>query len=245
MFRSRFTGRVNLRPENQLILHHAELDEADFSNRELVQISVQGSRLTDCRFDKVRVESASFGAGKQVSRYIDCTFDGSRIKFGPGGYARFERCSFRDTDLRNWFCFSVELIDCTFSGRLRRSVFNGTVSEERRSRAGRDRNEFRGNDFSAMDLVDVGFRTGIDLSLQRLPSGDPYLYLTDASAAVQRAREAVIRWEDLSQRQKAMNFIGTLEDTLSGGQNQLLLRKSNYSHLPKELIDSIFVLLAE
>ena len=57
---------------------------------------------------------------------------------------------------------------------------------------GRTSNEFRGNDFSGMDLIDVGFRTGIDLSLQRLPTGAQYVYLADAERALQRAREQVV-----------------------------------------------------
>jgi hypothetical protein len=245
IFRTRITGQVNLRPEDRLVLRHADLDGADFSDRELVQISVQASRLTNCRFDRIRVKSASFGAGRQTSYYAGCVFDGARIRFGPGGYTRFENCSFQDTDLRDWFCFDVELVNCTFSGRLSRSVFNGTVPEEDRSAAGRVHNEFHGNDFSAMELIDVAFRTGIDLSMQRLPSGDPYLYLPDAPAAVLHARRAVMQWEGLPLRQKAMTFIRTLEGELSGGQSQLLLRKSDYSRLPKQVVDSVFDPLAE
>lgn len=236
---------MNLSPEDRLVLEHAELEGEDFSNRKFVQISVQASRLADCRFNKVRVESASFGAGRQMSYYIGCSFDGCRIRFGPGGFTRFERCSFRDTDLRDWFCFSVELVDCTFSGRLRRSVFNGTVPEEGRSTARRDRNEFCGNDFSAMELIDVAFRTGIDLRLQRLPSGDRYLYLPDAPVAVRRAQEAAIHYGDPSQRRGIMTFISTLEDELSGGQNQLLLRKDSYSNLPEQVVASVFDLLTQ
>jgi hypothetical protein len=53
---------------------------------------------------------------------------------------------------------------------MRRSFFNGTVREELVEALGRTSNEFRGNDFSGMDLIDVDLPTGIDLSLQRLPT---------------------------------------------------------------------------
>jgi hypothetical protein len=119
---------------------------------------------------------------------------------------------FKEVDLRDWFCFTVELIDCTFSGRMRGAFFNGTVPEESRSVVGRERNEFRGNDFSQMELIDVDFRTGIDLFQQRLPSGPEYLYLPDAAEAVQRARAELVHWEDLDLRQQAMPLITILEE---------------------------------
>jgi hypothetical protein len=243
-FRAHSTGRVDVRSDDRLVLNHAELHGAEFSGRKLVQLSVAESRLVDCRFDGMRVENASLGAGRKMSHYIGCVFDGARLKFDAGGYARFERCSFRQTDLRDWFCFAVELVDCTFSGRLRKAVFNGVVPPEDRAAAGRNRNEFRGNDFSGMDLVDVGFRTGIDLTLQRLPSGPPYLYLPDAVAAVRRAREGVAECKDPAVRQKAMALIGALEDELSEGQRQLFLRKDAYARLPEDAVDAVFRLLA-
>ena len=142
-----------------------------------------------------------------------------------------------------WFCFAVELVDCTFTGRLRKAIFNGTVPAEQRSMAGRISNDFRGNDFSGMDLRDVGFRTGIDLTLQRLPTGSQYLYVEDATGAVHRARNAVAHWEDLALRREAMVLIEILESEISEGQRQLLLRKDDYSSFPGEAIDALFGLL--
>src|SRR5207249_3288798 len=111
----------------RIVLRHSQLRGEDFSGRTLVQFAAESARLELCRFDGIRIENASFGAGGAPSEYIDCTFDGARLRFGPGGYARFVRCSFRDVDIRDWFCFTVELVDCTFGGRMRRVVFNGTV----------------------------------------------------------------------------------------------------------------------
>lgn len=91
---------------------------------------------------------------------------------------------------------------CTFSGRLRKAVFNGTVPHDTRAMLGREHNEFGGNDFAAMDLLDVAFRTGIDLSKQRLPSGPEYLYLPAAADAIQRARAEVLGWHDLDLRRQ-------------------------------------------
>ncbi len=242
-FGARSTGRMRIRPEDHLVLDHAKLTGEDFSGRKLLQLSVAGSRLVGCSFSKIRARSASLGEGREMSHYIDCTFDGSRLALRAGGFARFERCSFRDVDLRDWFCFAVELVDCTFTGRLRKAIFNGTVPAEQRSMAGRISNDFRGNDFSGMDLRDVGFRTGLDLTLQRLPTGSQYLYVEDATGAVHRARNAVAHWEDLALRREAMVLIEILESEISEGQRQLLLRKDDYSSFPGEAIDALFGLL--
>ena len=229
----------------RVVLDHEELRGVDFSGRNLAQLSASGSRLEACRFDRCRIEDASFGARRETSEYVECSFDGARIHFGPGGYVRFVRCSFRDVDLRDWFCFTVELIDCTFSGRLRKAFFNGTVPEDKRPSAGRKRNDFVGNDFSAMTLIDVGFRTGIDLAQQKLPSGPDYIYLPDAADAVQRARAIVVGWDDLSLRQPALTLVNLLEEDVVAGQRQLLLRPADYANLGKEAVDAVMALLRE
>jgi uncharacterized protein YjbI with pentapeptide repeats len=166
---ARLVGHVGVNSIRRLVFDHEEVDGGDFSGRHLDQFVSIGSRFQSCRFVKMRIEGGSFGAGRETSEYLDCTFDGSRISFGPGGYTRFVRCSFRNVDLRDWFCFSVEIVDCVFTGRLQKVVFNGTVPEADRKDAGRDQNQFEGNDFSGAVLIDVDFRTGIDMERQRMP----------------------------------------------------------------------------
>ena len=123
-----------------------------------------------CLQDRVQIQSAAFGSGRETSEFVDCTFNGARMNMAPGGFARFVRRSFRDVNIQDWACFTVEMIDCTFTGRLDTAIFNGTVPEDKRGIIGRASNEFHGNDFSAMNLIDVAFRTGIDLTKQVLPS---------------------------------------------------------------------------
>lgn len=235
-------GRARIRPEDRVFLDHVELSDADFSGRKLVQLAVAGSRLVGCRFENVRVRGASMGAGRKMSHYVECSFDGARMTMGPGGYARFERCSFQDVDLRDWFCFAVEMIDCRFTGRLRKGIFNGSVPEDQRQVTGRSRNEFHGNDFSGMELIGVTFRTGIDLSRQLLPVGSEYLYMVDAAVGVQRARAAVTAWHDLAARREALTLIDILAAEVSGGQRQMLLRRDDYP-LPAKILDSVLALL--
>lgn len=242
-FRAKPVGVTRIDDSQRVVLDHDRLVGADFSGRKLVQFSANGSRLERCRFDKAKIDSGSFGAGRETSEYVDCSFDGARIRFGPGGNARFVRCSFRDVDLRDWFCFGVELIDCTFSGRMRKAFFNGAVPEDKRAMIGREHNEFHGNDFSAMTLIDVGFRSGVDLTQQQLPSGPDYLYVPDAAEAVQRARAGVIGWDDLDLRQPATTIIKILEEEVAAGQSQLFLRPADYSKLRKDAVDAVMALL--
>jgi uncharacterized protein YjbI with pentapeptide repeats len=170
--RATIKGRVDVPKDAYLTFERAELVGETFSGRKLDQMGMSASSFTGCEFTDMRIGNwVTGGARTTVTRYTECVFDRSRIRFNPGGLARFERCSFRDVDLRDWMCFETELVDCVFTGRMRRSFFNGTVREELVEALGRTSNEFRGNDFSGMDLIDVDFRTGIDLSLQRLPTG--------------------------------------------------------------------------
>src|SRR5439155_13553556 len=206
-FEARVVRRKRVRDDQRIVLQDVSLQEESFSDKKLVQFSAAGCSLESCRFDGIRIESASFGAGVKTSKYLGCSFNGAHITFGGGNRARFVNCSFQDVDLKNWFSYTTELIDCAFSGKMRKAVFHGTVPERVRASVGRVRNEFRGNDFSTMDLYDVAFRSGIDLTLQKLPSSETYLYIPDARAAVRAARAEVTAWTDLELRQAAMALI--------------------------------------
>jgi hypothetical protein len=227
---------VKIGHDDILEFNHVKKRDEDYSGRELLKISAIESQLTGCRFDGVRVDSAALGAGRRMSHFTECVFDHSRINFGAGGRVRFEQCSFRDTVLRGWFCFDVELVDCTFTGRLEKAVFNGTVREDHQQDLGRRMNEFRGNDFSEMELVDVAFRTGIDLSLQRLPSGPGYLYVPDAGPVVRHARAVVEAWTDAGLRKNASGLLGTLESQVNEGQAQLILRKADWNGMANQMV---------
>jgi hypothetical protein len=236
-FEAHPVGKTKIDESQRVVLDHLELRGVDFSGRNLVQFAASGSRLEACRFDSAEIEDGSFGAGRDTSEYVECSFDGARIRFGPGGYAPFVRRSFRDVDLRDWYCFAVELIDCTFTGRLRKAFFNGTVPEDKRSNAGRERNEFRGNDLSAMTLIDVAFRTGIDLTQQKPPAGTDYIYVPNAHETVQRAHASVIGWDDLGLRQPAMKLVDLLAQDIAAGQRQLFLRPADYTKLGKDAVE--------
>lgn len=244
--KARSKGFISITDDQCIVLDHARLHGQDYSGRKLLQFATIGSHLAACNFDQIQIQSAAFGSGTETSEFVECTFNGARMNMAPGGFARFVRCSFHNVTIRNWTCFAVEMIDCKFSGRLETTIFNGTVPEDERAIIGRTSNEFHGNDFSAMDFIDVAFRTGIDLTQQVLPSGKDYLYLPHAASAVAYTKSRVGGWADEEARRDAMVIIQALEYSLSGGQQQLLLRASDsYEIFPRKVVDDLFSLLRQ
>jgi hypothetical protein len=224
------------------VLSRRRLFAADFSRRGIAQFSAEGCRFEHCRFDDAVIGYGSFGAGRAVSEYVGCTFSGAKIHMGPGGFARFVDCTFEGVSIDNWFCQAVELVGCTFSGRMRKAVFHGRVRPEDRDITGRTVNQFEGNDFSRAELVDVSFRSGIDLSLQRLPVGPEYVHLRDARAAIQRARVAFNGWDDQEAKKRATGVLAVMEQDVLEGQEQLLVRAEDYPRASRtairELLDA-------
>jgi len=235
--RAKHVGRVRINPADFLEIDREQLVRADFSGRQLEQFVAVEARFERCRFDGIQIRDACFGEGRRTSHYVECSFDGGRITGRPRGNARFERCSFRDIDIREWFCFSVEMIDCVFTGKLHKVVFNGSVPDFVRQRIRRDRNEFHGNDFYGAKLIDVAFRAGIDLTLQRLPIGPEYLYLPDARSAIASARRQLIEWTEPDRRSDALALLRGLESETEGGQEQLFLRPADFRGIGRRDVD--------
>ena len=93
----------------------------------------------------------------------------------------------------------------------------------------REVNEFDGNDFSGADLLKVDFRGGIDLSRQRLPCGDDYLYLPDAAATIERALTLLPDQVPAELAERVTFFLrGVLGREIDMGQPQLFLRKQDF-----------------
>ena len=188
--------------------------------------------------------------------YTECSFDGSQLGGTGWGRARFVRCSFRNVRLRGLFGFDAEFVDCVFTGLAEHCVFNGAPNtdldqvreladrmadllgpaeraalQRRIDEAPPDRtaNEFRGNDFSGMELIDVDFRDGIDLTAQRFPPGDEYAIVLDASAAIARARGEVRFWDYDAGREFGLALLRRLAAKVDDGQEQLYLRRADWS----------------
>jgi hypothetical protein len=142
-------------------------------------------------------------------------------------------------------CSTVELVDCTFSGVLQTAVFKGAVPPQDQKAVGRVRNEFRGNDFSACRLIDVGFRGGIDLDAQRLPTDPKYLYLRRADKAVSGAVKRVGEWTDSAKRSHVSGLMQALGMEVASGQKQLLLNPDTFTSVDRGVLDEVFAVLRD
>jgi len=210
-------------PSKWLLLEHVDEVGVQRSNLKLDSFAVSGSRFQDCTFENIEAGTLDLATGMEASRYVDCTFTGLKTRHMHAGNARFERCMFIDVDFHDWRCFSVEMVDCTFAGRLRGGYFHGTVPPDKRSWVGRDRNEFHGNDFSQAVFGDVDFRTGIDLTQQRLPEGDQYLYLPEPAAAIAHVRSEIATWPAGKPLNQAESLLDVMDRDVRAGQHQLFL----------------------
>ncbi|MBP2328479.1 hypothetical protein JOF56_008864 [Kibdelosporangium banguiense] len=212
-------------PADRLILDAVELDDADFSGRDLKYAGVvNGSTLTRCDFSRSKFTSGSLGAGYETSTFVECVFDRCTMKDLSPGRATFVNCSFRDVKIRNFFCHTAQFVDCTFTGRIRKAIFSARPTATTRN-LGRDRNEYRGNDFSGARLEDTSFRGGIDLDLQRLPEGSEYLIVRNAGDVLERAVEYVAAWSEEDLRQDALIKLGVLGSNVEGGQRDLFVNR--------------------
>jgi hypothetical protein len=244
-YEAKIVGRKDVPQDQRVVLDHVRLTGEDYSGRKLIQFCTIGCRLEGCRFVGARIDDAQFGSGREMSEFVECIFDGARL-VGVGSRSRFVRCSFRDIDASNWIFNRAELIDCTFTGRLRKAIFSGAVPQQFRADVGRERNEFHGNDFSGMELIDVTFRAGIDLTQQQLPSGSQFIYLPDAGEIVNGARSDVATWPESKDQKTAMGILNTLADEVKAGQKQLLLRPDDWfglGGLPRDGVEKTFALL--
>lgn len=199
-----------------------------------------GCLFEECDFSEMRVPAMTFASGTEPTRYVACKFDGSKIKAVVVGQARFERCSFLNVDITGLFGHATEFVDCIFSGVLRNSVFFGRVFGNQAAYTSRRINEFRNNDFSAMTFVGVDFRHGVDLSQQRLPAGEQYLYLAAAAEKLSALRQKYLQQPSSTRRQEVFEFLQFPEEQLRDGQQSLFLSKDLWPSMKPRTIDEIW-----
>ncbi|GLW34759.1 hypothetical protein [Actinoplanes regularis] len=185
------------------------------------------------------------------------------------GYTRFVDCTFRNVRFVGCIANHLEFVGCAFIGRITglemcgifpmaeneyRSVVASLARQGKpeppgyRELALRERNEIRDNDFTAAELIDVNFRFGVDLTAQRLPAGDDYLYLPDAETTLLRGL-ATLEHDSSPTAGSAMRFLRILLDKEIGtGQRQLLLRAKDYERkkvVPPDIQLAVDVLRTE
>jgi uncharacterized protein YjbI with pentapeptide repeats len=192
----------------------ARLVQVDISDWTFESFRSFNSVFERCDFSRVTFESVALGstgpAGTQwnhvawpQSVYRDCVFE--RTRFGSDntffGNARFERCLFDRAKLRKMvFTQEVEFVDCEFRGKVQEVNFWGRP-KDRDMVLGRDRNEFRGNDFTQAELVWVAFND-IDLRAQTFPGLPNYALLDRFDERAAAALAIIETWPDEGVKEK-------------------------------------------
>lgn len=214
-----------------------EACDQDFSGLKPKKIlGVAESRFIRCSFERLRAPKVCFGAGPTQSVYVECSFDHSRFKANAPGNARFERCTFRDVKIDYMIGQGLEFIDCIFTGRIKDVVFWGSVGMDLLVKAyGRVTNEFTGNDLSGADLIDCGFRGGVDLTENTLPLGTGTLVALDGAEALARVKRRVLEMPESPLRERVENLVKADEMSMrmGRGQEHLWVRRDDTQRLMK------------
>jgi hypothetical protein len=222
---AREVGKSPLDSDDFMFIRGHRLLGETISGAGKLNLDVQDCRFERCRFEymKFRRWSSCLAAGTERSYNLDCVFDGSRFTHLGVGQARFERCQFRNVHITNLFSHAAEFVDCNFTGKLKGAVFFGNVVGNLAEHTTRKRNEIRGNDFSALKMMDCDFRQGVDLRLQKLPAGDDYLHLTDAGRKLQAMRQRYLQQPASKLRTQIFQFLDCHEEEVREGQAELFM----------------------
>lgn len=187
----------------------------DLSGQELGFFVADGSTFERCDFSGTSFEKFLVGH-KRPTRFVDCTFRRTRFPLRNLHLrqVRFERCVFDGAQLRGMRTDTMtEFVDCTFRGRVWHVIFRGDLHRE-----------WRGNDFSEAELVDVDFRD-IDLRAQRWPADESeYAVIDRIDERVAAALEAELPKEAV----RTLTFLGDVAWRDPNGL--LLLRKKELGH---------------
>jgi uncharacterized protein YjbI with pentapeptide repeats len=238
---ARAVDRIDPSSLRRLRFENETLVSRGFADADVDDFGAVASVFDRCDFSGLKAESASFGGGGDDSRYVECSFDRARIAHSIVGRARFERCTFRDVRLGQFWAQDAEFVGCVFSGSIRQAIFHGCPLHED---VGRTRNEFVRNDFAGAFLHDVAFRAGVDLSDQDLPTGANYLLCSDGKNAVARARARIGEHRGAPDYGHAESLIQVLERDLRNGQGQLFLCLSSLERKGGPATDAILQALA-
>jgi hypothetical protein len=213
-----------------LIFRDEHIVAETFHGEKIVGFEARGAHFEHCDFSGMRVLNASLGEGDgEISRYVDCVFDGLHVDRILDGNAILTQCSFRDVSIKRWIATETQMVDCVFTGKIRDANILGTVPSHRAEALGRTHNLIVNNDFTEADLSSVAFLCGVDLSRQRLPVGEGYIYISQGARAVAAAREASGTFVG-REKDDFEVAISMVERLLEEGQEQIFLRLDDYRH---------------
>lgn len=211
-----------------VLLQRATIADVDLSRATFDRIAPSACTFVRCDFRTASLDRRLQPLFKARRRNVfrDCRFDGADLRsIDPGG-SRFERCMFDGADLHGWSAVAAEFVECHFAGKIEHVRFYGRPwGQTADFLPHRTVNEFRGNDFRGVELVDVVFLTGIDVGKQRWPEGDEYIHLDRIHQRLTRGRAEILRWKDLEARGEALQMVQSLS-FLYMQQNDVVARRT-------------------
>ncbi|WP_175926373.1 hypothetical protein [Burkholderia cepacia] len=228
-------ARKNIDASEVLHLDHVHVSDVSYSGKNVSRLVVTQSKFESCDFSHMKAGQACFGAGMERSIYKKCTFDNSVIRASAPGVARFEECTFLGSHFSELNCRNVEFVDCVFSGSIDKGYFCGSINA---NGLPIKKIEFHGNDFSLAELIDIDFRSGIDLAKQKLPIGDQYFYI-DRVEDFLDGLDSLVSMAPLEEK-KILNVLRQMiERDFSGGQLQIFLNSNGFPDTFRATFDRI------
>lgn len=228
----------------------AALERVDLSGCRFGTFSAAASEFRECDFRRATFAGeGQFGNVGRQTRYVACRFDSSDLRaMWNLGNVRFERCSFDNAKIHDWWGDAAEFVDCHFAGRLTMCRFVGRIwsptwLERGRLDPPRERNEFRGNDFREADPIDCRFAYGIEIGANRWPTGPEYVLLDRLPERIARARAIVEQWADEAARKEAMSILKIYSRHGYEEQQELFARRDNVGTSPT--VEETWRILAE
>ena len=127
---------------------------------------------------------------------------------------------------------SAMIASCSRAGSAASSVRCPTLT--RPCQPARTVNEVRGNDFSQAKLEDMDFRGGVELSRQKLPGGEDYLFVADTCSAFAIAKELASSIKDADEIKRSQSLANLLAFYCSNGQSAQLFRVAIWGAFERE-----------
>ena len=241
----RSKGYVKIPLEGRVFVDHEQVVGVDYSALALKRFGSHGSRFENCKFEGLRLDSLSFGAGKVPSEYYNCSFDGSTFYANTLlGRARFVGCTFRNIRSSRFKLAAGDLIDCVFTGKMDRTQIWGRTGPDADVYGDRV-NTIEGNDFSGVDFGDTDFRFGVDLREQILPTGEDYLFIPDAGQVLARAYKEAVTMTDLETRAVMIRMIEQHQEYVAAGQRDLFSSKRRIPKFIRDDFKNFFDLISK
>lgn len=231
-----------------VLLQHATVADVDFGRASFDRLAPTACTFVSCDFRRATLDKKLLPLFRAKERNVfrACRFDGVDLRGVDPRASRFEACVFDGADMSGWSASTAEFVDCHFGGRTAHVRFYGRPWGPGAADLDLKRtvNEFRGNDFSEAELVDVTFVMGIDIGSQRWPQTKDYVRLDRIHQRLTRARSDILRWKDLERRSDALQMVQSLSFVYMQ-QNEVVTRRVEpASQTPADIQELVWETLA-